>query len=108
MDDGSITMIVALILLVILSAFFSSAETAFSSLNLIRLKSRADAGDSSAARVLALAERYDSLLSTILIGNNIVNIAASSIATVLFTRWVGGARGPTLSTIVMTVVVLAK
>ena len=106
MDDGSITMIVALILLVILSAFFSSAETAFSSLNLIRLKSRADAGDSSAARVLALAERYDSLLSTILIGNNIVNIAASSIATVLFTRWVGGARGPTLSTIVMTIVVL--
>lgn len=106
MDDGSITIIVALVLLVTLSAFFSASETAFSSLNLIRLKSRADAGDATAARVLALAERYDNLLSTILIGNNIVNIAASSIATVLFTKLLDPTRGPTVSTIVMTVVVL--
>ena len=56
---------------------------------------------------LALVERYDSLLSTILIGNNIVNIGASSLATVLFTRLVGGVYGPTVSTVVMTLLVLA-
>lgn len=106
MDDGSITLIVALIFLVALSAFFSSAETAYSSLNLIRLKSRAEDGDADAAHVLALAQRFDDLLSTILIGNNIVNIAATSIATVLFTHWVGEGKGPTVSTIVMTLLVL--
>ena len=57
MDDGSIFMIVALVILVLLSAFFSSSETAYSSLNLIRLRSRADAGDRQAAKVLALAEQ---------------------------------------------------
>ena len=76
-------MITALIVLIMLSAFFSASETAYSSLNMIRLKSRAEDGDKQAAKVLALAERYDSLLSTILIGNNIVNIGASSLATVL-------------------------
>ena len=80
MDDGSsIFMITALIVLIMLSAFFSASETAYSSLNMIRLKSRAEDGDKQAAKVLALAERYDSLLSTILIGNNIVNIGASSL-----------------------------
>ena len=106
MDDGSIMMIAALVVLVCLSAFFSSAETAYSSLNLIRLRSRADAGDRQAAKVLALAQQYDSLLSTILIGNNIVNIGASSIGTVLFTKVLGGAYGPTVSTVVLTLVVL--
>ena len=75
MDDGSITLLVALIVLIAFSAFFSASETAFSSLNQIRLKSRAEEGDTSAARVLAMAEKYDKLLSSILIGNNIVNIA---------------------------------
>ena len=106
MEDGSITMLVALVILIVLSAFFSASETAFSSLNQIRLKSRADAGDPQAARVLALAERFDSLLSTILIGNNIVNIAMSSIATVLFTRLLGGMYGPTVATVVITLLVL--
>lgn len=101
MDDGSsIFMITALIVLIMLSAFFSASETAYSSLNMIRLKSRAEDGDKQAAKVLVLAERYDSLLSTILIGNNIVNIGASSLATVLFSRLLGnaaphaGPRGP--------------
>ena len=107
MDDGSTFMIAALIVLIGLSAFFSAAETAYNSLNEIRLKSKADDGDEKAARTLALVERYDSLLSTILIGNNIVNIGASSLATVLFTRLVGGVYGPTVSTIVMTLLVLA-
>ena len=106
MDDGSITLLVALIVLIAFSAFFSASETAFSSLNQIRLKSRAEEGDTSAARVLAMAEKYDKLLSSILIGNNIVNIAAASIGTVLFTKWLGEERGATASTIVLTVVVL--
>ena len=106
MDDGSITLLVALIVLIAFSAFFSASETAFSSLNQIRLKSRAEEGDTSAARVLAMAEKYDKLLSSILIGNNIVNIAAASIGTVLFTKWLGAERGAPTSTMVLTVVVL--
>ena len=106
MDDGSITLLAALIILVAFSAFFSASETAFSSLNQIRLKSRAEDGDSSAARVLNMAEQYDKLLSTILIGNNIVNIAAASIGTILFTQMLGAERGATVSTIVLTIIVL--
>ena len=106
MDDGSITLLVVLVILIAFSAFFSASETAFSSLNQIRLKSRAEEGDTSAARVLAMAEKYDKLLSSILIGNNIVNIAAASIGTVLFTKWLGEERGATASTIVLTIVVL--
>lgn len=106
MDDGSIFMIVALVILIGMSAFFSAAETAYNSLNQIRLKSKADDGDRQAAKVLGLVQRYDSLLSTILIGNNIVNIGASSLATVLFSRLVGNTYGPTVSTIVMTLLVL--
>ena len=100
------TLIIALVFLVACSAFFSASETAFSSLNQIRLKSRAEDGDASAARVLAMAEKYDKLLSAILIGNNIVNIAAASIGTILFTRALGAERGATMSTIVLTIVVL--
>ena len=100
------TLWVALVILVGFSAFFSASETAFSSLNQIRLKSRAEDGDSSAARVLVMAEQYDKLLSTILIGNNIVNIAAASIGTILFTQMLGAERGATMSTIVLTIIVL--
>ena len=106
MDDGSITLLVALIVLIAFSAFFSASETAFSSLNQIRLKSRAEEGDASAARVLAMAEKYDKLLSSILIGNNIVNIAAASIGPILFTQMLGAERGATMSTIVLTIIVL--
>ena len=100
------TLWVALVVLVVFSAFFSASETAFSSLNQIRLKSRADDGDRTAARVLAMAEKYDKLLSTILVGNNIVNIAAASIGTIIFTQMLGAERGATVSTIVLTIVVL--
>lgn len=106
MDDGSITVLIPLVILVTLSAFFSASETAFSALNPIRLKSRADGGDQRAVRVLHIVNQYDNLLSTILIGNNIVNIAASSLATVFFTKWLGGVYGPTVSTVVLTVVIL--
>jgi len=99
------TLWVTLVILVAFSAFFSASETAFSSLNQIRLKSRDD-GDRTAARVLAMSEQYDKLLSTILIGNNIVNIAAASIGTIIFTKMLGAERGATVSTMVLTIVVL--
>ena len=100
------TLWVILVILVAFSAFFSASETAFSSLNQIRLKSRADDGDRTAARVLAMSDQYDKLLSTILIGNNIVNIAAASIGTIIFTKMLGAERGATVSTMVLTIVVL--
>ena len=98
-------MIAALVILVILSAFFSATETAFTSLNRIRLKSRADSGNKRAALALRIAEDYDKLLSTNLIGNNIVNISASTVGTVLFTKLFLD-YGPLVSTVVLTVVIL--
>ena len=103
--DSNGTLIVSLVALVLLSGFFSASETAYTSLNRVRVKSQANAGDRRAEKVLALAERYDRLLSGILVGNNIVNILSASLATVLFTRMLGGA-GVSVSTAVMTVVVL--
>ena len=97
--------ILLMLVLLLLSAFFSATETAFSSLNRARLKSMADRGDRRAAAALALSERYDELLSTVLIGNNIVNIALASVATVYFVRLLGDA-GVSLSTAAVTVVVL--
>ena len=93
LDPASISMIAALVILVILSAFFSATETAFTSLNRIRLKSRADSGNKRAA------------LTTNLIGNNIVNISASTVGTVLFTKLFLD-YGPLVSTVVLTVVIL--
>ena len=103
--DGNGTLILALIALVAMSAFFSASETAYTSLNRARLKNMAQTGSRRAERALALAEDYDRLLSGILVGNNIVNILSASLATVLFVKVAGGA-GVTLSTAVMTVVVL--
>ena len=105
MDSTSIGMIVALVLLIAMSAYFSATETAFTSLNRIRLKNRAEDGDRRAQRALAMAEQYDKLLSTILIGNNIVNIAATTIATVLFTKWFHE-YGPAVSSVALTVIIL--
>ena len=106
MDSHSTTMILVLVCLVVLSAYFSATETAFSSLNRIRLKNMASGGNRRAQTALSLSENYDELLSTILVGNNIVNIASTSIATTLFVAALGGSAGPTVSTVVMTVVVL--
>ena len=106
LDSASIGMIVALFILVAMSAYFSATETAFTSLNRIRLRTKADAGDRRAARTLAVAEDYDKLLSTILIGNNIVNNVATTIGAVLFIKLIDDVRGPTASAIVLTVVIL--
>ena len=105
MDSSSISMIVAIVLLVTMSAYFSATETAFSSMNKIRMKSRADNGDGRAVLAMKLSEDYDRLISTILIGNNIVNITASTVGTVLFTH-LYTSYGPTISTVVLTLVVL--
>jgi CBS domain containing-hemolysin-like protein len=105
MDSDSIAMLAGMVLLLLLSAFFSATETAFSAANKIRLKSRAENGEPKANRTLALAEQYDSLLSTLLIGNNIVNITLTVVATALFTRHFP-LYGAVLSTVVTTVVVL--
>ena len=96
---------VALALLLLMSAFFSASETAFTSMNVIRMKSRQGEGDRRAARALRLAEDFDRLLTTILVGNNIVNILSTSLATVLFVRWLGN-LGVTVSTVTMTVLVV--
>ncbi|MGN0733167.1 MAG: HlyC/CorC family transporter [Emergencia sp.] len=94
-----------IVVLVILSAYFSATETAFTSVNRIRLKNLAAEGNKKAKRVLELEEKYDSLLSSILIGNNLVNIAMTAVATVLFIQ-LYPEYGATISTIVVTVVVL--
>lgn len=105
MDSHSIGLIIALIVLVALSAFFSATETAYMSLNRVRIKNMANDGDRRARRVMKLLDSYDSLLATVLIGNNIVNISSASIATVLFVSFFKN-NGATVSTVVMTVVVL--
>ncbi len=102
---GNAVMAVVLCLLILMSSYFSATETAFNSLNVLRVRSEANNGNKKSRLVLTLLDRYDSLLSTILIGNNIVNITSTSLATLLFVRWLGDA-GVSVSTIVMTVLVL--
>ncbi len=98
---------IIIVIMVVLSAYFSATETAFSSLNKTRLKAMAENGNKKAEITLGLAENYDKLISTILIGNNIVNIAASSIATIMFVKLLGEQElGATVSTVVLTVVIL--
>lgn len=108
MDPDSIWLLVTMFVLLALSAFFSSVETAFSSFNKLRLKSMAQGGDKRASAVVRLDEKYDKLLTTILIGNNIVNIALSSIATIFFMDIITSSESlaATLSTVIITVAVL--
>ncbi|EFC05242.1 hypothetical protein HMPREF9013_0526 [Bulleidia extructa W1219] len=97
--------LLTLIVLILLSGVFSAVETSFSSASKIRLRSMANDGNESAKKVLKILDHFDRFLTTILIGNNVVNIASATIGTVLFTRYFQ-ANGPTISTIVMTIVVL--
>lgn len=98
--------IVLIVMLIAMSAFFSASETAISSVNRIRLKSMAEGGSKSAARALKILQKYDKALTTILIGNNIVNIATSSISTILCIQLVGEKYGSLVSTVAVTLVVL--
>ena len=101
-------MLIIIVFCVIMSAYFSATETAFSTFNRIRMKNIAEKGNKKAELVLKLSDNYDTLISTILIGNNIVNILASSLATIVFGIWLAGdtGRSTTVSTIVMTLLVL--
>lgn len=100
-----LTSILVMAFLVLMSAYFSATETAFSSLNRTKLRALAEKGNKRAKAACKLAEQYDKLISTILIGNNIVNIGVASLGTVLFVHYYGDI-GATLSTVVVTVVVL--
>ena len=95
-----------MVLCVVLSAFFSASETAYSSANKIKLKSLADNGSKRAERVLDVVERFDGFLTTILIGNNIVNILLATLAAIFFVGRVSESYGTTISTAVVTLVVL--
>ncbi len=103
--EEHIRTIIILVTLVLMSAFFSACETAYTSANRIRLKSRAENGSKKAERALYIIENYDRTLTTILIGNNIVNILTSSLATVMFIA-LFGERGTLISTAVVTITVL--
>lgn len=110
MDTPQIIQLLVIIFCVIMSAYFSATETAFSSLNKIRIKTLAEDGNKRAALVSKMADKYDTMLSSVLIGNNIVNILASSLATVFFIHLLTASGkeelGTTVSTIVVTVVIL--
>lgn len=97
--------LIFIILLIFASSFFSASETAYTSANKIRLRSLADEGKKSAERALKIISRYDKILTTILVGNNIVNILTSSLATVMcIALW--GDNGSLISTLSVTIVVL--
>ena len=105
MKGETITYIIIICVLVIMSGYFSATETAFSSLNKTRLRTLSEKGNKRAGLAYRLSEKYDKLISTILIGNNIVNISVASIGTVMFVKLYGDI-GATISTAVITVVVL--
>lgn len=99
--------LILIVILILFSSFFSATEMAYSSINKIRLKNAAENGDKRSAAVLKMAENFDRFLSTVLVGNNIVNILASSIATVFFIDLLGDqAKGSTVATAVLTIVIL--
>ena len=95
-----------LFVLLMLSAFFSATETSYTTANRIRLKAMAEDGNAAAKRVLKLTENYDKFISTVLVGNNIVNIGSASIAAILFTRFFPEETAAAISTVVMTLIIL--
>ncbi len=105
MDQGTILQLIVLVLLLVLSAFFSSAETALTTVSKIKLKTMADDGDRKAARVLRISGNSHKMLSAILIGNNIVNLSASSLATTVSVKF-WGSYGAGIATGILTLLVL--
>ena len=100
-------LVIALICLVILSGYFSATETAFSTSNKIRLKNWANGGNKKAGLVLHILDDYDKFITNVLIGNNIVNILATTIATILCAKvWADPSMSATMTTVIMTLVVL--
>ncbi len=105
MDNSDLWKIVLVIIMMIFSALFSSTETAYSSVNKLRLKNYEAQGNKKASKALKLANKFDEVLTAVLIGNNIVNIATSSVSTLLFVS-IFGSNGAAISTAVITVLVL--
>ncbi len=104
--EGHTASLIIIFLCLIMSGYFSATETAFLSFNKLRMKTMAEKGNKRASLVLKLSANYDSMLSTILIGNNIVNILGTSLTTILFVNLIGEANGASVATIVTTIVVL--
>ena len=105
MDPSDAIQLLILFLLLILSAFFSSAETALTTVNRIRIRSLAEDGNKRAGTVLKILEQQEKMLSAILIGNNIVNLSSSSLATLLATR-IFGSAGAGIATGILTLCIL--
>lgn len=105
MDSKSTTQLIFLVLLLLLSSFFSSAETAFTTVSRIRMRTLAESGNKKAARVLTITDDMHQMLSAILIGNNIVNLSASSIATALAIK-LFGSMGAGIATGILTLLIL--
>ena len=103
MDTSGVIQLVSIVILIFLSGFFSSAETALSTVNRVRMRTLEEEGSKRAARVNKVLDNYSKMISTILIGNNIVNLTASSLATTLAMR-INLAVG--IATGVLTIVVL--
>ena len=104
--DATLLYAVAIVVLIGCSAFFSMSETAFTSVNQIRLKKMANDGNVKAERTLKILEDYDKFLTTVLVGNNLVNIAGTSLATLVFSILLGAETGALASTVFMTIAVL--
>lgn len=105
MNNTMAAQLAIMLFCIIMSAYFSATETAFSTFNRAKLKTLAERGNKKASKVLKIAENYDKLISTVLIGNNIVNITLASLGTLVFVNLIGDA-GATVSTVVITVLVL--
>ena len=107
-DFGFIWLVIPIVILLIMSGMFSASETAFTSAGKIRLRTMYADGNKKAGKVLRLLDRYDDLLSTVLVGNNIVNIVLTTISTVFFMQliWSNATVANVISTVVTTAVVL--
>lgn len=105
MDSIGLSTILVVVALLACSAFFSAAETAFSSVNMLRVRSMAEEGNKNAKSALHITSQFDKMLSTILIGNNVVNIGLSSLTTVIATD-IFGASGVAIATGIATFLVL--
>lgn len=101
-----IILIILIVILIILSAFFSSCEISYSSVNKIKLKKKINEGNKKATKAMEIVNNFSEALSTILVGNNLVNIAVSSLSTLIFVAYFGEELGATLATVIATIVVL--
>ena len=109
LDTTGVIQIVSLLILVLLSAFFSSAETSFSTVNRVRLRTLASEDNKGAIRVLGILDQYGKMLSAVLIGNNIVNLSASSVATTFAIRtWGSHAVGFMTGALTLTILMFGE